>query len=82
MKYVVPNRYDPAAENHFYLRSLVVKNRAELQVLLDGRVVKTKKLKHVQPSEMIGFSLKPGELDIPDQAEGRLEIALAAGEDE
>jgi len=82
VKYVVPNRYDPAAENHFYLRSLVVKNRAELQVLLDGRVVKTKKLKHVQPSEMIGFSLKPGELEIPVQGEGRLEIAITAGEDE
>lgn len=77
VKYVIPNRYDPQGENHFYLRSMVVKNRAELHISLDGRVVKKKSLRHVQPSEMIAVDLLPGELpESSSQADRRLEISI------
>ncbi len=77
VKYVIPNKYDPAVENHFYLRSMVVKNRAQLQLTLDGEVVKKKSLRHVQPSEMIAVDLKPEDLPkSSSQAERRLEISI------
>jgi len=62
VKYVLPNKYTPGEEQKFYLRSLIVKNKAELTVSLDGEVIKSRKLVHVQPSEMISITLKPEEL--------------------
>ena len=77
VKYVVPGRYFPAAENRFYLRSLVVKNQAELLVSLDGEPVKRKRLAHVQPSEMVSFTLAPGELpESAGEPERRLEVSI------
>lgn len=58
VKYVIPNQFSPAMENRFYMRSLIVKNKAELVVKLDGEEIKKKKLTHVQPSEMISLTLK------------------------
>ena len=51
VKHVVPGRYFPDRDNRFYLRSMIVKNQAELTVTLDGEVVKRKRLAHVQSSE-------------------------------
>lgn len=77
VRYLLPNWYDPDGENHFYLRSMVVKNSAELQVRLDGNLVKTRQLKHVQPSEMISFVMNGKEFGAPGpQADGRLEVSL------
>ena len=77
VKYLLPNRYDPACVNHFYLRSMVVKNSAQLQVKLDGRVVKIQKLKHVQPSEMIAITLGPQDFgDSGALSDRRLEISI------
>jgi NADPH-dependent 2,4-dienoyl-CoA reductase/sulfur reductase-like enzyme len=77
VKYVVPNRYFPEADNRFYLRSLIVKNHAELFVTLDGELVKRKRLAHVQPSEMVSFTLGPGELPPASAAlEPRLEVSI------
>jgi len=61
IKYLVPNYYSPAEQNKFYLRTMIVKNRAELIVKVNGKEVLRKKLQHIQPSEMISFSL-PGEV--------------------
>lgn len=72
VKYLIPNRYDPRSENRFYLRSMIVKNQAELEIRLDGRVIKKKRLRHVQPSEMVGFSLSPSELGGADSDRERL----------
>jgi NADPH-dependent 2,4-dienoyl-CoA reductase/sulfur reductase-like enzyme len=63
VRYVNPGRLDPAAENKLYLRSLVVKNDAVLEIRLNTRVVRSIKKSHVQPSEMISFSLGPKELE-------------------
>jgi NADPH-dependent 2,4-dienoyl-CoA reductase/sulfur reductase-like enzyme len=56
---VVPNFYAPERENVLYVRSFVVKNDAVLAMSIGGAEVKTRKLVHVQPSEMIRLVLKP-----------------------
>ena len=61
VRYVNPARADPERENKLYLRSMVVKNGALLEVKVDGRVVKSVKKPHVQPSEMLTLSLGPQE---------------------
>jgi NADPH-dependent 2,4-dienoyl-CoA reductase/sulfur reductase-like enzyme len=77
VKYLLPNRYDPTCVNHFYLRSMVVKNSAQLQVKLDNQVIKTQKLKHVQPSEMISCTLGPQDFsDKGSWSDRRLEISI------
>ena len=59
VRYVNPARVDPERENKLYMRSMVVKNGAVLEVKVDGRVVKSVKKPHVQPSEMLTLSLGP-----------------------
>ena len=69
VRYVNPARIAPDRENIIYMRSMIVKNDAVLELLLDGRVLLSKKERHVQPSEMIslkldkkdfnGFDIKP-----------------------
>ena len=77
VKYVVPNRYLPLQTNRFYLRSLIVKNKAELVVSLDGEPLKRKKLAHVQPSEMVSFQLDSQDLSqLSEARENRLEIGI------
>jgi thioredoxin reductase len=61
MRYVNPARIAPERENHIYMRSMVVKNDAVLELRLDNRVIRSRKERHVQPSEMI--SLKIGHED-------------------
>jgi NADPH-dependent 2,4-dienoyl-CoA reductase/sulfur reductase-like enzyme len=77
VRYVVPNRYFPELENRFYLRPLVVRNRAQLSVSLDGEPLKRERLPHVQPSEMVSFTLSPGELPaLPEGRPNRLEVSI------
>ncbi|MDP2791606.1 MAG: FAD-dependent oxidoreductase [Rectinemataceae bacterium] len=61
LRYVNPARVDPERENKLYMRSLVVKNAAILEVKIDGRLVKSVKKPHVQPSEMLTLSLAPAD---------------------
>jgi NADPH-dependent 2,4-dienoyl-CoA reductase/sulfur reductase-like enzyme len=63
VRYVNPGKLNPAAENKVYLRSLVVKNDAVLELRVDNRVIKRVKQGHVQPSEMINFTLCPKDFD-------------------
>jgi NADPH-dependent 2,4-dienoyl-CoA reductase/sulfur reductase-like enzyme len=75
IRYVLPARLNPERENRLYMRSLVVKNDARLEVRLDGNVVRSRKLAHVQPSEMLSLTLGPEDV----AAAGRdsvVEIAL------
>ncbi|MBN2553279.1 MAG: FAD-dependent oxidoreductase [Spirochaetales bacterium] len=77
VKYVVPNRYLPGRDNRFYLRSLIVKNKAELVVTLGGQPLKSRKLAHVQPSEMVSFQLDAADLaPDPDSQEKKLEVGI------
>jgi NADPH-dependent 2,4-dienoyl-CoA reductase/sulfur reductase-like enzyme len=63
VRYVNPGKLNPAAENKVYLRSLVVKNDAVLELRVDHRVIKRVKKGHVQPSEMINLTLGPKDFD-------------------
>ncbi len=69
VRYVNPSRVDPSRETRLYLRPLIVKNKAELTVLANNSPVRHVVKNHVQPSEMITFTL--GEKDcagLPDDA--------------
>ena len=76
IKYLVPNYYSPGNENKFYLRSMIVKNRAELIVKVNGNEILRKKLKHIQPSEMISFEIPKGMVDIIDCLDNTLEVSI------
>jgi hypothetical protein len=72
---IVPNACAPGRRNVFYLRSLVVKNDARLEVRAGGQEISSRRLAHVQPSEMIRFTLEGG--SIPPQEPGvAVEVAL------
>lgn len=62
VRYAAPCRVGPEAPNKLYLRTLIVKNDAVLEVRLDNRVIQSRKKPHVQPSEMISVTLDPKDL--------------------
>jgi NADPH-dependent 2,4-dienoyl-CoA reductase/sulfur reductase-like enzyme len=63
IRYIAPGRLDPSRDNKLYMRSLIVKNDALMEVRLDNAVVKSIKKNHVQPSEMLSLVLGKGELE-------------------
>jgi NADPH-dependent 2,4-dienoyl-CoA reductase/sulfur reductase-like enzyme len=74
---VTPNYYAPDRENVLYIRPFIVKNDAMLSLQLGGAEIKKRKLVHVQPSEMIRFSLKPSDFPaLSDDQENILEVAI------
>lgn len=75
VRYANPGRVAVGRENKLYLRSLVVKNDAVLEVKLDGRTVRSIKKNHVQPSEMISLSVGSADLD-GATADSVLELSL------
>ena len=77
VKYVVPNTWEGGRDLHLYLRPLIVKNKAELVVTLNGEAILRKKLTHVQPSEMISVSLEAGRIGVGAvQRENRIQVGL------
>jgi NADPH-dependent 2,4-dienoyl-CoA reductase/sulfur reductase-like enzyme len=72
VRYVAPSRVETGRDNKLYLRTMIVKNDALLEVKLDGKVLRSVKKNHVQPSEMITISLGKAELEaaasMPDAA--------------
>ncbi|MDR1239725.1 MAG: FAD-dependent oxidoreductase [Treponema sp.] len=63
VRYVNPGRLDPRRENRVYLRSLVVKTGAVLELRCGHRLIKSLKKGHVQPSEMISLNLGPKDIE-------------------
>lgn len=57
VRYIAPNRILVDRENKMYLRSLIVKNRARLTAKIGETLLYSKSIAHVQPSEMIDFTL-------------------------
>ncbi|MCL2809241.1 MAG: FAD-dependent oxidoreductase [Treponema sp.] len=57
VRYVNPSQIAPEKENIIYLRSMIVKNNAVIELRVDGQIILCKKERHVQPSEMISFKL-------------------------
>jgi pyruvate/2-oxoglutarate dehydrogenase complex dihydrolipoamide dehydrogenase (E3) component len=77
VRYVVPNTFVPGRENVLFLRPLVVKNDAQLEVRVDGQEIKARRLAHVQPSEMIRLSLGREDVSAPvDGGGGVLEVSI------
>ncbi len=74
VRYVIPNRYCPGQKNHFYLRSMVVEDKAELQASIDGNIVFSKKLNYVKPAEMVSVDIPP---EATANQSGDLTITLA-----
>ena len=75
VRYVSPARIAPDRENIIYMRSMIVKNDAVLEVRcipsascipsvgLVGKVIRSKKERYLQPSEMISFKLGPKDFE-------------------
>ncbi|MFA6505333.1 MAG: FAD-dependent oxidoreductase [Treponemataceae bacterium] len=75
VRYANPGRVESGRENKLYLRSLVVKNDAVLEVKLDGKPIRSIKKNHVQPSEMLTLSV--GDKDLGGAtSDSVLEISL------
>ncbi len=53
VRYLTPNRIDPHQEVMLFFRPLIVGRDVALIIKADGAVIKRKKLRQVQPSEMI-----------------------------
>ena len=62
VRYVAPSRVEAGRDNKLYLRTMIVKNDALLEVRLEGKVLLSAKKNHVQPSEMISLTLGKAEL--------------------
>ncbi len=77
IKYLVPNYYSPEEDNKFYLRTMIVKNSAELVAKVNGKEILRKKLKHIQPSEMISFSIPKDEIEnVSELQDNTLEVRI------
>jgi len=77
VRYVVPNECAPGRQNVLFLRPLVVKNDALLEVRVGTLLVKSRRMAHVQPSEMVRLSIEPGA--IPQAGGGvakKMEVSL------
>ena len=76
-RYVNPGKLNPHVENKVYLRSLIVKTDALLELRIDNQVMKSVKKNHVQPSEMINLTLGPKDLEaIEFRPDSALEFAI------
>ncbi len=63
VRYVIPQKFTFENNNQFYLRSMIVKNGAQIEVKINNNLIKTIKHSHVQPSEMISLTLKKEDIE-------------------
>jgi NADPH-dependent 2,4-dienoyl-CoA reductase/sulfur reductase-like enzyme len=63
VRYVNPGKLNSERDNKVYLRSLIVKNDAVLELRIDKQVIKSIKKNHVQPSEMINLTISPKDIE-------------------
>jgi len=75
IRYITPGRVNPDRQNQLYMRCLVVRNDVRLEVRMDGKVLRSIRKAHVQPSEMLSVTLGPEELAQAGR-DSVLEIAL------
>jgi pyruvate/2-oxoglutarate dehydrogenase complex dihydrolipoamide dehydrogenase (E3) component len=62
VRYIVPQKFNLENDNSFYLRSMIVKNGARVEVKINNNIIKTMNHSHIQPSEMISIILKKEDL--------------------
>jgi hypothetical protein len=56
---VNPSWIAPGRENIIYMRSMIIKNDAVLELRLDNHVIYSKKERYIQPSQMISLKINP-----------------------
>jgi pyruvate/2-oxoglutarate dehydrogenase complex dihydrolipoamide dehydrogenase (E3) component len=77
VRYVNPARIAPDRENHIYMRSMVIKNDAVIELRLNDRVIRSRKERHVQPSEMISLNIGPKDfVDMDVNSDSVLEFSI------
>jgi len=77
IRYVNPARIAPERENIIYMRSMTVKSDAVLEMRLGDRVIRSRKERYIQPSEMISFKLGPKDFEGLDlNSESILEFSV------
>jgi len=77
VRYVNPARIAPNRENHIYLRSMVTKNDAVIELRINNRVIHSRKERHVQPSEMIRVKIGHGDfMDMEPDSDSVLEFSI------
>jgi L-2-hydroxyglutarate oxidase LhgO len=72
VRYVAPGMVRRDGQNRIYLRSLIAKVGARVEIRADGEVIKTQKEHHVQPSEMVSLKLRGDQ--VPEGA--TVEVAI------
>ena len=77
VRYVNPAQITPDRDNTIYLRSMIVKSDAVLELRLNDQVIRSKKERHIQPSEMISFKIGPKDFkDLNINADSVLEFSI------
>jgi hypothetical protein len=64
VRYINPGKLNPHSDNKIFMRSMIVKNDAVLEIKLDNQVIKSIKHSHVQPSEMINVTITPKDMEM------------------
>ena len=77
VRYVNPAWIAPNRENHIYLRSMVIKNDAVIELRLNNRIIHSKKERYIQPSEMISLKIGPRDfMDMEVNSDPVLEFSI------
>jgi len=77
VRYVNPSQIAADKENIVYMRSMIVKNDAVLELRLGDKLIRSKKERLVQPSEMINFKLVPDDFkDLNIDSNSILEFSI------
>jgi NADPH-dependent 2,4-dienoyl-CoA reductase/sulfur reductase-like enzyme len=69
VRYVSPDRIAPDRDNLIYLRSMIIQKNAEIEIRLDNNIIRRKKERLVQPSEMISIKIGPKDFNDLDMKE-------------
>ncbi len=76
IRYVTPAFCAADTDNHFFMRSMVVADRAELLVIRGRDILARKKLRHVKPAEMLELNLDQNTTAGLQSSDEALEISL------
>ncbi len=77
VRYVAPARVEAGRDNKLYLRTMIVKNDALLEVRQGTKVLLSSKKNHVQPSEMITLTIGASALEaVADLPDATIEVSI------
>ena len=74
VRYVTPQKINPDADNILYLRPMIVKESAILNIRANDKIIYSKNLKYIRPSEMIKIILTKENIGLINDIE--FEISL------